>query len=116
MYLFIFFRGKGPLKNASDVISAAKKIAEAGSRMDKLGRAIADQVSWTLKSVLQEKKDLFSVNYPCACFSLKDLNPYEASSETLPVNSFPWLFPAPFENCDGDHDAKDCTSLQIQSL
>ncbi len=45
MYLFIFFRGKGPLKNASDVISAAKKIAEAGSRMDKLGRAIADQVS-----------------------------------------------------------------------
>uniref|UniRef100_A0A8C1EVE9 Catenin alpha-1 n=1 Tax=Cyprinus carpio carpio TaxID=630221 RepID=A0A8C1EVE9_CYPCA len=38
-----FTRGKGPLKNASDVISAAKKIAEAGSRMDKLGRAIADQ-------------------------------------------------------------------------
>uniref|UniRef100_A0A673ILA5 Catenin alpha-1-like n=1 Tax=Sinocyclocheilus rhinocerous TaxID=307959 RepID=A0A673ILA5_9TELE len=32
-----------PLKNTSDVISAAKKIAEAGSRMDKLGRAIADQ-------------------------------------------------------------------------
>uniref|UniRef100_A0A8C4VYX3 Catenin alpha-1 n=1 Tax=Gopherus evgoodei TaxID=1825980 RepID=A0A8C4VYX3_9SAUR len=27
---------KGPLKNTSDVISAAKKIAEAGSRMDKL--------------------------------------------------------------------------------
>uniref|UniRef100_A0A673ISD8 Catenin alpha-1 n=1 Tax=Sinocyclocheilus rhinocerous TaxID=307959 RepID=A0A673ISD8_9TELE len=38
-----FTRGKGPLKNTSDVISAAKKIAEAGSRMDKLGRAIADQ-------------------------------------------------------------------------
>uniref|UniRef100_A0A672SP16 Catenin alpha-1 n=1 Tax=Sinocyclocheilus grahami TaxID=75366 RepID=A0A672SP16_SINGR len=38
-----FTRGKGPLKNNSDVISAAKKIAEAGSRMDKLGRAIADQ-------------------------------------------------------------------------
>uniref|UniRef100_H3AXJ4 Catenin alpha-1 n=1 Tax=Latimeria chalumnae TaxID=7897 RepID=H3AXJ4_LATCH len=35
-------RGKGPLKNTSDVISAAKKIAEAGSRMDKLGRTIAD--------------------------------------------------------------------------
>uniref|UniRef100_A0A2I3TCY4 Catenin alpha-1 n=3 Tax=Homininae TaxID=207598 RepID=A0A2I3TCY4_PANTR len=34
--------GKGPLKNTSDVISAAKKIAEAGSRMDKLGRTIAD--------------------------------------------------------------------------
>ncbi|CAI9538406.1 unnamed protein product [Staurois parvus] len=37
-----FTRGKGPLKNASDVIGAAKKIAEAGSRMDKLGRTIAD--------------------------------------------------------------------------
>ncbi|KAM9296309.1 catenin alpha-1-like isoform 3-T3 [Gastrophryne carolinensis] len=37
-----FTRGRGPLKNASDVIGAAKKIAEAGSRMDKLGRAIAD--------------------------------------------------------------------------
>lgn len=38
------FRGKGPLKNTSDVINAAKKIAEAGSRMDKLARAVADQV------------------------------------------------------------------------
>ncbi len=48
MKLLCFFsRVKDPLKNASDVISAAKKIAEAGSRMDKLGRAIADQVSWT---------------------------------------------------------------------
>lgn len=37
-------RGKGPLKNSSDVINAAKKIAEAGSRMDKLARAVADQV------------------------------------------------------------------------
>ncbi|CAL8328513.1 unnamed protein product [Merluccius merluccius] len=36
-------RGKGPLKNSSDVINAAKKIAEAGSRMDKLARAVADQ-------------------------------------------------------------------------
>ncbi|KAI3353177.1 hypothetical protein L3Q82_019729, partial [Scortum barcoo] len=35
--------GKGPLKNSSDVINAAKKIAEAGSRMDKLARAVADQ-------------------------------------------------------------------------
>lgn len=39
-----FPRGKGPLKNSSDVINAAKKIAEAGSRMDKLARAVADQV------------------------------------------------------------------------
>uniref|UniRef100_A0A2K5J6Q7 Catenin alpha 1 n=1 Tax=Colobus angolensis palliatus TaxID=336983 RepID=A0A2K5J6Q7_COLAP len=35
-------RGKGPLKNTLDVITAAKKIAEAGSRMDKLGRTIAN--------------------------------------------------------------------------
>lgn len=39
-------RGKGPLKNSSDVINAAKKIAEAGSRMDKLARAVADQVAF----------------------------------------------------------------------
>ncbi|XP_007561601.1 catenin alpha-1 [Poecilia latipinna] len=37
-----FTRGKGPLKNTSDVIKAAKKIAEAGTKMDKLGRSIAD--------------------------------------------------------------------------
>jgi hypothetical protein len=42
--LLFINRGKGPLKNTSDVISAAKKIAEAGSRMDKLGRTIADNV------------------------------------------------------------------------
>lgn len=41
----VFHRGKGPLKNTSDVINAAKKIAEAGSRMDKLARAVADQVT-----------------------------------------------------------------------
>lgn len=46
-FSFSFFpsRGKGPLKNSSDVINAAKKIAEAGSRMDKLARAVADQVA-----------------------------------------------------------------------
>ena len=37
-----FTRGKGPLKNTSGVISPAKKIAEAGSRMDKRGRTVAD--------------------------------------------------------------------------
>lgn len=44
MFITVFHRGKGPLKNTSDVINAAKKIAEAGSRMDKLARAVADQV------------------------------------------------------------------------
>lgn len=47
-----FPRGKGPLKNSSDVINAAKKIAEAGSRMDKLARAVADQVALQLSLCL----------------------------------------------------------------
>ncbi|XP_061412431.1 catenin alpha-2-like [Lethenteron reissneri] len=38
-----FTRGKGPLKNTSNVINAAKKIADLGSKMDKLARVIADQ-------------------------------------------------------------------------
>lgn len=58
-FLFFFFshalnfpRGKGPLKNSSDVINAAKKIAEAGSRMDHLARAVADQVALQLNLCL----------------------------------------------------------------
>uniref|UniRef100_A0A8C9TZC8 Catenin (cadherin-associated protein), alpha 1 n=1 Tax=Scleropages formosus TaxID=113540 RepID=A0A8C9TZC8_SCLFO len=54
-----FTRGKGPLKNTSDVISAAKKIAEAGSRMDKLGRTIADQVDSAM-SLIQAAKNLMN--------------------------------------------------------
>ncbi|XP_077991933.1 catenin alpha-2-like [Glandiceps talaboti] len=38
-----FTRGRGPLKTSMDVINAAKKIAEAGSKLDKLARTIADQ-------------------------------------------------------------------------
>ncbi|XP_061304562.1 catenin alpha-3 isoform X3 [Pezoporus flaviventris] len=38
-----FTRGRGPLKNTSDVINAAKMISESGSRMDVLARLIADQ-------------------------------------------------------------------------
>lgn len=37
-----FTRGKGPLKTTMDVINAAKKIADAGSKLDKLARDIAD--------------------------------------------------------------------------
>lgn len=40
MYLF---RGRGPLKTTMDVINAAKKISEAGTKLDKLTRQIADQ-------------------------------------------------------------------------
>lgn len=38
-----FTRGKGPLKTTMDVINAAKKISEHGTRLDKLARSIADQ-------------------------------------------------------------------------
>jgi len=38
-----FTRGKGPLKTTMDVINAAKKISEAGTKLDKLARAIADE-------------------------------------------------------------------------
>lgn len=38
-----FTRGKGPLKTTMDVINAAKKISEAGTKLDKLARQIADQ-------------------------------------------------------------------------
>jgi catenin alpha len=38
-----FTRGRGPLKSTMDVINAAKKISEAGSKLDKLSRQIADQ-------------------------------------------------------------------------
>lgn len=38
-----FTRGKGPLKTTMDVINAAKKISEYGTKLDKLARLIADQ-------------------------------------------------------------------------
>lgn len=110
--MFFFSRGKGPLKNASDVISAAKKIAEAGSRMDKLGRAIADQVSWTIKSVLQGKKRSLLVNYPCACFSLKDLNPCEALQWNATVHN---LSPSQLLSLDFSlHLSKIATETMMQ--
>ncbi|XP_065158761.1 catenin alpha-like [Atheta coriaria] len=38
-----FTRGRGPLKTTMDVINAAKKISEAGNKLDKLTKQIADQ-------------------------------------------------------------------------
>ena len=35
--------GKGPLQTTMAVINAAKRISEAGTKLDKLARAIADQ-------------------------------------------------------------------------
>ncbi|XP_052252345.1 catenin alpha-2-like isoform X1 [Dreissena polymorpha] len=38
-----FTRGRGPLKSTMDVINAAKKISEAGTKLDTLATKIADQ-------------------------------------------------------------------------
>merc|ERR1719320_1270853 len=38
-----FTRGRGPLQTTMAVINAAKKISEAGTKLDKLARQIADQ-------------------------------------------------------------------------
>lgn len=48
-----FTRGRGPLKSTMDVISAAKKISEVGSNLDKLAQTIAEQCPDS-----QSKKDL----------------------------------------------------------
>ena len=58
-----FTRGKGPLKTTMDVINAAKKISEAGTKLDKLARLIADQCpeSSTKKvKIIYKHKDYFS--------------------------------------------------------
>lgn len=41
--IFFYSSGRGPLKTTMDVINAAKKISEAGTKLDKLTRQIADQ-------------------------------------------------------------------------
>lgn len=43
LFSVIIFRGRGPLKTTMDVINAAKKISEAGTKLDKLTRQIAEQ-------------------------------------------------------------------------
>uniref|UniRef100_A0A8C1GQ20 Catenin alpha-1 n=1 Tax=Cyprinus carpio TaxID=7962 RepID=A0A8C1GQ20_CYPCA len=81
-----FTRGKGPLKNASDVISAAKKIAEAGSRMDKLGRAIADQAEFPVLLLSLCRKTIY-INV-CVFESVKDIGFIAVASTTSPRSVF----------------------------
>ncbi len=50
-----FTRGKGPLQTTMAVINAAKRISEAGTKLDKLARQIADQCPES-----QTKKDLLA--------------------------------------------------------
>lgn len=56
-------RGKGPLKTTMDVINAAKKISEAGTKLDKLARQIADQCPES-----STKKDLLAYLQKIALF------------------------------------------------
>ncbi len=48
-----FTRGRGPLKTTMDIINAAKKISECGSKLDKLARIIAEECPES-----QSKRDL----------------------------------------------------------
>ncbi|XP_050395347.1 catenin alpha-2 isoform X1 [Patella vulgata] len=50
-----FTRGRGPLKSTMDVINAAKKISEAGSKLDKLAQEVSSKCPDS-----QSKKDLDS--------------------------------------------------------
>ncbi|KRY74485.1 Protein humpback-1 [Trichinella pseudospiralis] len=50
-----FTRGRGPLKNTMDVINAAKKISEAGSKLNALATRIADECVES-----ETKKDLLA--------------------------------------------------------
>lgn len=52
--LLLINSGRGPLKTTMDVINAAKKISEAGTKLDKLTREIAEQCpeSTTKKDLL----------------------------------------------------------------
>ncbi|EHB07401.1 Catenin alpha-2 [Heterocephalus glaber] len=75
-----FSQGKGPLKNTSDAISTAKKIVEAGSRMNKLGRTIAD-----LNPDLACKQDLLAYLQCIAlyCHQLNTCSNIKAEVENL---------------------------------
>uniref|UniRef100_A0A672SRX1 Catenin alpha-1 n=1 Tax=Sinocyclocheilus grahami TaxID=75366 RepID=A0A672SRX1_SINGR len=91
-----FTRGKGPLKNNSDVISAAKKIAEAGSRMDKLGRAIADQVDSAM-SLIQAAKNLMNSVVSTVKASYVASTKYQKSQgmQNLNMPAISWRMKAP---------------------
>lgn len=43
MQMTDFTRGKGQLKSTMDVITAARRISDCGTQLDKLARAVADQ-------------------------------------------------------------------------
>uniref|UniRef100_A0A3B4ER38 Catenin alpha 1 n=2 Tax=Haplochromini TaxID=319058 RepID=A0A3B4ER38_9CICH len=91
-----FTRGKGPLKNTSDVISAAKKIAEAGSRMDKLGRTIADHLDSAM-SLIQAAKNLMNAVVSTVKASYVASTKYQKNKgmEALNMPAVSWKMKAP---------------------
>jgi catenin alpha len=67
-----FTRGRGPLKTTMHVINAAKKISEAGAKLDKLARQIADQCpeSTTKKDLLAYLQVPLDQSFFSSAFSL----------------------------------------------
>ncbi|RWS14752.1 alpha-catenin-like protein [Dinothrombium tinctorium] len=78
-----FTRGKGPLKTTMDVINAAKKISELGTKLDKLARQIANQCPES-----NTKKDLLAYLQRIAlyCQQLKITSKVKADVQNISGN------------------------------
>ncbi|RWS29245.1 alpha-catenin-like protein [Leptotrombidium deliense] len=78
-----FTRGKGPLKTTMDVINAAKKISELGTKLDKLARQIAHQCPES-----NTKKDLLAYLQRIAlyCQQLKITSKVKADVQNISGN------------------------------
>ncbi|XP_009877200.1 PREDICTED: catenin alpha-3 isoform X3 [Apaloderma vittatum] len=110
-----FTRGKGPLKNTSDVISAAKKIAEAGSRMDKLGRTIADHVDSAM-SLIQAAKNLMNAVVQTVKASYVASTKYQKSQGMASLNlpAISWKMKAPEKKPLVKREKQDETQTKIK--
>ena len=60
-------RGRGPLKSTMDVINAAKKISEAGTKLDALANKIADQVIelFIFSNITDKWQEIWSLSIFC---------------------------------------------------
>ncbi|XDV15431.1 hypothetical protein PO909_015527 [Leuciscus waleckii] len=105
-----FTRGKGPLKNSSDVINAAKKIAEAGSRMDKLARAVADQCPDSAC-----KQDLLAYLQRIAlyCHQLNICSKVKAEVQNLGGELIVSGISLTAESAEANHEVNDVTSSKL---
>ncbi|XP_025242836.1 catenin alpha-1 isoform X8 [Theropithecus gelada] len=110
-----FTRGKGPLKNTSDVISAAKKIAEAGSRMDRLGRTIANHVDSAM-SLIQAAKNLMNAVVQTVKASYVASTKYQKSQGMASLNlpAVSWKMKAPEKKPLVKREKQDETQTKIK--